>query len=77
MKTWLPMTVGCENAEMSPSNPKAHFSFSFETCSGVSFESAAGEKRELVGDGLQPFQTGDALVLIETERSLQNASGRG
>jgi hypothetical protein len=50
---------------------------SFDTCSGVSFASAAGEKRELLGDGLQPFQIGAALVLIATERSLQKASGRG
>jgi hypothetical protein len=43
----------------------------------VSFASAAGAKRELLGEGLHPFQIGEALVSSETVRSRQNASGRG
>src|SRR5262245_57904550 len=77
MNTWLPITVGWANAEMSPSKPNAHFSFNRETCSGVSLASAAGAKRELFEEGLQPFQIGDTVASIETERSRQNASGRG
>jgi hypothetical protein len=74
---WSPMTVGCAKAEMSPSNPNAHFSFSFGTSAAVSFASAAGTNRELSRDGLHPFH--DSLVTSPslTVRSAQNASAPG
>ena len=55
-KIWLPITVGCANAKMSPSNPNAHFSFRRGTCAAVEPARDAGNEARVVARGLQPFQ---------------------
>jgi hypothetical protein len=74
--TCPPMTVGCANAEMSPSKPNAHFNFNRGTCAVVSFATAAGANRALSRAGLQPFH---ALAGTDrrTLRSGQYAAGGG
>src|SRR6185503_12176053 len=62
---------------MSPSKPKAHFSFRLGMVDGVRLVWAAGTYRALSLDGLQPFQAAAALRGSATVRFAQNDDGAG